>query len=206
MHTGTKENLVDDDLLLENDQCSFSLITQVFNFTTKRTLQCTVCRYLTISFDESRIIFIYPSPNTNITNMLHGSMTSTLTKTCHCCHANSKHDETINIEQSPAVLVLVINRFDPTMTLKNKDKIILERSIMVSSNRYNIIGSIHHHGKKVTSGHYTSNIYYADSVYTCNDSHILHCTHSEPSDSVYMIFYARHDDFTAFSEDGNILP
>ena len=74
---------------------------------------------------------------------------------------------------------------------KNKVKISLDREILVTSSKYNLIGSVHHHGNTITSGHYTSNIYYPESAYTCNDSHIVPLNSFDPSDSVYLLFYAR---------------
>ena len=92
----------------------------------------------------------------------------------------------------PEVLVIVINRFQQALTgNKNRYKISLDRDVLIASIKYNLIGSIHHHGNTVTSGHYTSNIFYPESAYTCNDSHIVPLNHFEPSDSVYMVFYAQ---------------
>ena len=73
---------------------------------------------------------------------------------------------------------------------KNRHKICLDRDLLVTSNGYNLIDSIHHHGNTPTCGHYTSNIFYSDSVYLCNDIHIVPLNYFEPSDSVYMACYA----------------
>ena len=54
---------------------------------------------------------------------------------------------------------------------KSKHKVGLDREILVTSDKYNLIGSIHHHGNTITSGHYTSNIFYAECAYICNDIH-----------------------------------
>ena len=193
LHVGTKENLVDDESLLVDDQYVASLTKSMFTYTSKWSLQCVICRYLTVSYSQSRVLFVYPSKVTNIKHLLDNGIISSLTKRCNSCQNNTKHYEIVKIQYPPTVLAIVINRFDQALRgSKNKDKINLDRDILVASNKYNLIGSIHHHGNTITSGHYTSNVYYAESAYTCNDSQIIPLTHFEPSDSVYMLFYT-HD-------------
>ena len=170
---GTKGNLV-GDLLLEGDLYIVSLTKRLFNYTTKRALQCVICRYLTTSYDQSQLLFVYPKKETNIKNILATSMVSKLDKRCSCCQSDTKHDETFKIEYPPEILVLVIKRFDQTLVGgKNEYRIYLDKELQVTSNKYNLIGSIHHHGNTITSGHYTSNIFYPESAYTCNDSQIV---------------------------------
>ena len=116
-----------------------------------------------------------------------------MTKNCVCCKCDTVHDETYTVEHPPEFLVITINRFGQVLAgvnTKNKDKIKLDRNMMIASRKYDLIGSIHHHGSTIASGHYTRNVFYAESAYTCNDSHITLLNHFEPSDSVYMAFYA----------------
>ena len=125
-------------------------------------------------------------------DMITGGMVSHLNKNCNSCLSYTKHDERIIIEFPPKILVIIINRFEQARTgNKNKDKIILDKDLLIASSRYILIGSIHHHGNTITSGHYTSNVFYPESAYTCNDSRIVPLNHLEPSDSVYMVIYAR---------------
>ena len=190
-HIGTKESLIADNLLLEDDQFTFSLSTQLFSYTTKRTLQCTSCRYLTTSYNQSHVLFVYPCKDSNIKSMLENSMISNLTKKCNCCKFDTNHDEVVLIEQPSRILVVVLKRFNLALTGgKNKNIIHIDREILINSSNYHLIGSIHHHGNTITSGHYTANVYHKESAYTCNDSHIMPLNNFEPSDSVYMLFYA----------------
>ena len=76
---------------------------------------------------------------------------------------------------------------------KNRDRIEVSDNILVSSCSYRLIGSVHHHGRTIASGHYTSNIWYPDSAYLCNDAQILPLKNFKISDSVHMLFYARHE-------------
>ena len=123
--------------------------------------------------------------------MLNNSMVSKLNKDCSCCQSNTMHNETFMIEHPPEILTLVINRFDQALVGgKNKVPIQIDREIQIASSKYNLIGSIHHHGNTITSVHYTSNIFYPESAYTCNDSQVIPLSCSGPSDSVYMVFYA----------------
>ena len=74
---------------------------------------------------------------------------------------------------------------------KNSDNILVDKFLNISSSEYSLIGTIHHHGRTIAAGHYTCNIFYPESAYVCNDSHILPLNHFENSDSVYMLFYMR---------------
>ena len=65
-------------------------------------------------------------------------------------------------------------------------------SLTVSSVSYQLISSIHHHGRSIASGHYTCNIFYPDSAFLCNDSQIISLSNFQNSDSVYMVFYSRN--------------
>jgi ubiquitin C-terminal hydrolase len=191
INIGTKERLVIDDMSLEDDQYSFSLSKRLFGYIYKQELQCIICRYLTTSYKQSYTHFVYPSEDTNIKSMLDTSMTSILTRKCGCCKSDTKHHETIEIAQPPNIFTIVINRFNLALAInKNRNKIILDREILVFSNRYILVGSIHHHGSTITSGHYTANVYCAEYAYTCNDNHIIPLNYLDPSDSVYMAFYA----------------
>ena len=165
LHIGTKENLI-DDVLLEDDLYIISLTKRLFNYTTKRTLQCVICRYLATSYDQSNTLFLYPNKETSLMCMLNNSMLSKLNKDCSCCQSNTMHNETFMIEHPPEILTLVINRFDQALVGgKNKVPIQIDREIQIASSKYNLIGSIHHHGNTITSGHYTSNTFYPESAY-----------------------------------------
>ena len=190
LHVGTKENLVDDVYMLEDDQFVNSLTKQLFNHTTKRSLKCVICRYVAVSYSQSYTLFVYPYRDSNITDLLNSSMISDLIKKCDCCKSSTKHEETMTIVQPPKFLAIIVNRFDQaSIGGKNKSKICLDKELLVASARYNIVGSIHHFGASITSGHYTTNIYYQNTAYTCNDSRIVSLKSFEPSDSVYMTFY-----------------
>ena len=120
-------------------------------------------------------------------------------KTCMCCKDISKHEEILTLEHPPEILVLVISRFEFTLTNdKNRSMIEVNEDLTVSSTNYKLIGSIHHHGTSITSGHYTCNVFYPDIAYTCNDSQILPLNGFQFSDSIYMVFYARNVSSTSW--------
>ena len=82
-----------------------------------------------------------------------------------------------------------LSRFDNHVPdIKNRDCIEVDRELAVPSANYGIIGSIHHHGSSIASGHYTCNIFYPDLAFLCNDNQILPLNASQLSDSVYMFF------------------
>ena len=88
--------------------------------------------------------------------------------------------------------MLVINRFNAgVIGEKNMDRLVIDDRLVLSNCSFRIIGSIHHHGRTIESGHYTSNIFYTDCSFVCNDNHISNLGQLEPSNSVYLIFYHR---------------
>ena len=195
LHLGTQENLLSDLSLSQqgDDQFVTSLTKRLFLFNIKHRIQCLRCRLITTFYSESRTYFVYPSNNKTISDILCESFTSSMDKTCICCKDISKHEEILTLEHPPEILVLVISRFEFTLTNdKNRSMIEVNEDLTVSSTNYKLIGSIHHHGTSITSGHYTCNVFYPDIAYTCNDSQILPLNGFQFSDSIYMVFYARN--------------
>ena len=91
-------------------------------------------------------------------------------------------------------MVFIISRFNNnTVDNKNRDNIYVSDTVTVSSCSYKRIGSVHHHGSTISSGHYTSNIWFSDTAFLCNDAQILPLKDITFSDSIYMIFYARNE-------------
>ena len=97
---------------MDDDEYINSLTKRSVMFIFKRSLQCLKCRYLTTSYNQSRVLFVYPNGNDNIGNLLAKGNKSSLTKKCSCCKMETEHDETIVIEHSPEIITIVINRFD----------------------------------------------------------------------------------------------
>lgn len=194
LHIGTKESLLSDIPMDGDDECIYSLTQHMFSFVIKMTLQCDFCRYLSNAYNQSRVHVTSASGDASINHMLESDMCSKLTKRCTRCLLNNPHEKSSTFIQPPQILSVVINRFDQTSKIhKNTYKISLDRNMLVDGSEYHLIGSIHHHGNTFTSGHYTCNIFYGESAYTCNDNHILPLNCIEPSETIYMVFYARSD-------------
>ena len=151
---------------------------------------------ISVSFSESRSYILYPSNNCSVEEILEKSVHSIFDKTCRCCDTITKHEELLTFEHPPEILVFIISRFNSNMVNdKNRDGVKVSEVINVSSCSYRRIGSIHHHGTTISSGHYTSNVWYPDAAFLCNDSQILPLNGLTVSDSVYMIFYSRNDTY-----------
>jgi len=192
LHKGTKQNLISDSATTDDDTYMVSLSKRLFNFYSKNTFQCQNCRMISSSYSQCHSFFIYPKSDSSLADLLSGSITSSLFKLCTCCQADTTHDLTTSFEQPPEVLVMVVSRFASGLSSgKNYHKIVLDRKLCLSNSSYHLIGSVHHHGSSVTSGHYTSNIFYESSAFTCNDSQIVPLFTINPSNSVYLVFYAR---------------
>ena len=114
---------------------------------------------------------------------------------CDICSSNNAHIELSCIKQTPNILVLVVNRFSfEAHARKNNSCIVLNRKLHHNSFGYDLLGSIHHLGNSMTSGHYISKLYYANVVYECNDHKISKLSSSdEISDSAYIVFYTIGD-------------
>ena len=190
-HSGTKQSILCDDLH-GSDDLSISLSKRLFLFNFKNVMQCLKCRLITHSYSESYTHIIYPIKDKLVSDLMKSSLVSKLEKLCVCCGINSTHDVIISLVQPPEVLVLIVSRFHSNdLGCKNSDNILVDKFLNISSSEFSLIGTIHHHGRTIAAGHYTCNIFYPDSAYVCNDSHILPLNHFENSDSVYMLFYMR---------------
>ena len=108
---------------------------------------------------------------------------------------DTNHTEVINLEQDPKILMIVINRFDSSMTSgKNTTKVKISNTLLLNSSSYHLIASVHHHGRSALSGHYTSNIVIDNAVYFCSDRYIRSSNfRGDNSDSAYIVFYSRND-------------
>ena len=111
LHIATKGNLIDDDSSSEDDECTISLTKRLFMFTNKRLHQCTTCRYLTTSYDQTLVHFVYPAGDCNIKNLLAKGIISSLTT--ECGKLETSHGETVKI--STEIIAIVINRFDEVL-------------------------------------------------------------------------------------------
>ena len=120
-------------------------------------------------------------------------MNSNFYKICSCCDSNQNHEVHTRIEHPPEILVLVINRFSSSVIGdKNRDGVLVNDILRIAKTRFELLGSIHHHGSTIQSGHYTCNVFYPESAYTCNDRQIISITNPESSsDSVYLLFYCK---------------
>ena len=134
-----------------------------------------------------------PSRLPNISQIFHDSLNASIEKSCGCYNSIFKHEEVISFEQPPEILVFVISRFGNHSSDKNRDCIEVSKELNVSSASYALMASIHHHGRSISSGHYTCNVFYPDTAFLCNDNQILALNNSSQlSDSVYMVFYSRY--------------
>ena len=137
--------------------------------------------------------FIYPRPNCSIEELLEFSVKTESIKFCGCCDQNKSHEVYTRIEHPPDILVLVLSRFgSDVIGTKNRDGVLVNDVLRIANNSFSLLGSIHHHGNTIRSGHYTCNISYPDSAYTCNDNNIISLSNINLlSDSAYLVFYCR---------------
>ena len=109
--------------------------------------------------------------------------------------SDTNHTEVLQLSQTPKFLTIIVNRFDFSLTAKKKKhEITINETLRLSSSNYHIMGSVHHHGRTASSGHYTTNILCDDAAYLCNDNHIRKLDRiSRHSNSAYVVLYSRID-------------
>ena len=150
---------------------------------------------MSVSFQSCFSIEIYPNICTSISELVLRSLQDDVTKLCNTCISNTYHLEESSFEQFPNILVVLIKRFSfDYISRKNKTEVKVQTQLGISSERYELLGSIHHHGTSSRSGHYTSQIYYTNVAYACNDCRIGQISPvDENSKSAYLVFYKRID-------------
>ena len=196
IHKGTKINLIDmDGSMFEYDDFVTSLSKELFAFTTLKTMTCETCNSKNDTLITGYNLNIYPEADDSIINLLDKSMSSIVIKSCTSCMSDTNHTEVLQLSQTPKFLTIVVNRFDFNLTAKKKNhQIIMNETLRLSSSSYNLMGSVHHHGRTASSGHYTTNVLCDDAAYLCNDSHIQKLNRLPYySDSAYVVLYSRND-------------
>ena len=109
--------------------------------------------------------------------------------------SDTNHTEVLQLNQTPKFLTIVVNRCDYNLTAQKKNtEIKINETLCLNSSTYHLMGSVHHHGRTASSGHYTSNILYNNAGYICNDNYIRKLDRlSYNSNSAYMVLYSRND-------------
>ena len=70
----------------------------------------------------------------------------------------------------------------------------INETLCLNSSNYNLLGSVHHHGRTASSGHYTTNIFCNEAAYLCNDNYIRKLDQlSNNSNSAYIVIYSLRD-------------
>ena len=72
-----------------------------------------IFKYLITSYDQTLVLFVYPTGDCSIKNLLSKGIISSLE--CSCCKLETTHDETVIIEYSPEIIAIVIIRFDEAL-------------------------------------------------------------------------------------------
>ena len=170
-----------------------SLCRDLFTYTTMQTMACDFCSSSTITYSQENTLHVYPSHKCNLSQIVENSMSDSVVKNCIHCMQNSMHSVTRQITQSPRILLIIINRYDFSLTArKNKGKVKVHRQVTIDSFSFNLIAAIHHHGEQTTSGHYTARSFYSDASYFLNDQLVRNLKDDNYiSDSVYILLYER---------------
>ena len=191
-HIGTRVSILEggDDLEIDEDMYT-SLTKELFNSTNKVSYKCKNCEYTSHKFSETRVYFVDPKPNENITNLLMTSFDNDVHKLCTICNIDTLHEEKIKIEIPPKNLVILINRFDSSNSnRKNNITIEIDKWISLFKKRYVLQATIEHRGIYSNQGHYVTYLFFDNTIFLCNDSQINDIEFKNKSNLVYMLFYS----------------
>ena len=195
LHEGTKLCLVDMDVSMSSlDALTTSYPKSLFEFTLKKTYTCRNCGLDSFFFSQSSNLNVYPAIQSGIDILIENSLSGTLIKNCVSCNNDTSHYESISFEYPPKVLTILINRFEFLQhSRKLKTNVTINKHLTFNSDLYDLVGVIEHHGNTLSSGHYTSRLYYPDAAYNCDDHNISNFNHSIVlnSQKAYITFYIR---------------
>ena len=139
-----------------------SLSDILFSFLLEKYNVCYVCGLRFPSFESSNVLYISPTDNSSMQNLIVQGLQQKLQKSCSRCSKNTWHVESSYIWQPPKYLLLFVNRFryiDNNVT-KDKCSIPMDTTIWLGPLKFSLRATtcIDHHGPSIHSGHYTASI------------------------------------------------
>ena len=195
LHEGTKSCLIDMDVSLNSQESlTTSYPKALFQFTLKKSFTCRNCQEESFSYSQSSTLNVYPTISSRMSLLIDNCLTGTLIRFCKTCNVDTSHYESLNFDDPPKVLTILVNRFEFVQRSKKlKTSITIDKHLKIGSGFYSLCGFIEHHGNTLSSGHYTSRIFYSDSAYLCDDHYISKFNHSIDINSklAYLVLYAR---------------
>ena len=116
-----------------------------------------------------------------------------LFKNCLACKKDTWHVESKHILQPPKFLITIVNRFNyiNNIVTKNRSVIPLDLNIMLGPYKFELQATVDHHGKYLSSGHYTASTNCCGKTFYCNDTKVTECDISDKcnSSTVYILLY-----------------
>ena len=177
-----------------------SVIHQYFYGTLKRTYECDQCHYTTTAIEEFNSLSIEAMANVcdGIEKLSQQSITD---KTCSMCNMLTSHVVCTYISQQPTIMILCVNRFHQQQNgiyAKNDTVVFCNPIIHLPGVAHvsKLVGMVKHHGRSLTSGHYTAVITANKLWYSCNDDNVHQIQNIEQhlhSKDVYLLFYVNEN-------------
>ena len=155
---------------MDDDEFITSITKSKFSFVLKKTLTCDSCSKSSVFFIPTSDFHIYPLNLKSINSLIADAFKSSLQKGCECSDGNVGHLETLEFEEYPSILFIVVNRYSFNLSSsKNSCFIVMENELKINDKIYDHAATIYHHGEHTSSGHYTAKVVYTDSAYMCDD-------------------------------------
>lgn len=167
-----------------------SLSEILFSFILERYITCQVCKQGSSSFETDSIIYISPSNNVSMQQLIMQEQTQKMSKNCSYCKMDTCHIQNKQFLQPPKYLNIIVNRFGYNNN-KNRAMVPLDRIVMLCHYRFDLHAVIDHHGYSIDSGHYTASVVCCNKLFYCNDNRIISrdINDMQNSSTAYMILY-----------------
>ena len=196
LHEGTKHSILssDGDHMDDDEEFITSITKSYFTFILKKTLTCMNCNKVSVLYNSSLNLNIYPSNLKNIQALILETMKSTIQKSCICSSDNTNHSEVLEFEELPKIFFIIVNRYSIDYRLgKNDSLVVINNEMNMNGRVFDHMATIYHHGYLTSSGHYTAKLSYTDTCYICDDHNVSTTDNldKEQSKSCYIIFYTQ---------------
>ena len=170
-----------------------SLFDILFSFVLEKYIVCDLCRLRSPSFESSSVLYISPTDNSSVQNLILQGLQQKLQKSCSRCNKNTWHVDSSYILQPPKYLLVFVNRFRYINNNVTKDRcsIPLDTTVRLGPLKFSLRATIDHHGPSIHSGHYTASINCCKKTFHCNDHTITEfgIIDSKNASTAYVILY-----------------
>ena len=168
-----------------------SLSGRLFSFVLEKYIVCDICGLISPSFERTSLLYITPTNNASLQELVLQDHKQKLYKTCSCCKKDTWHVESEHLLQPPNYLIITVNRFNyiNDIITKNKSLIPLDLDIILGPYKFSLQATIYHPENFIHCGRYTASVNCHGQIFYCNDDRIMECNTIDTcnSSTVYIL-------------------